>query len=338
MADEQYHNFPAQSTLSSGITNADLSATLVDGSGFSSSGDFQVRIDDEIVTVTARSGNTLTIVRAQDGTAAASHSSGATVTQVLTANGLLRVGSRIHTSDTYANKSAAGTRGRLFLPTDGYQIEREDGTSWSPWGPLFPLTAPIDANYAWINQGGASVETTFGGIYLLAPTGAGGNVRLRKKSAPSTPYTITAGFIPFMPPTTGTFPGVGLTFRESGTSKLITMGWNHENNADSEIIVRAAISKWNSATSFNLNYSSGDGVKYQDILTSMTSTIVWYRIGNDGTDLTFAYSADGRHFVTMFTKAKNDFFSTGPDEVGFHAFSTTSGADTGILLLSWKEA
>lgn len=73
----------AKTTLASGLTNSATSATVTDGSAFPSLGAgeyFYITFDDgnnnEIAKVTARSGNTLTIVRAQDNTSARAFSTG----------------------------------------------------------------------------------------------------------------------------------------------------------------------------------------------------------------------------------------------------------------------
>ena len=73
----------AKTTLASGINSSATSITVSDGSVFPSltgSDIFFVTFDDgtnnEIVKVTARSGNTLTVVRAQESTTARSFSTG----------------------------------------------------------------------------------------------------------------------------------------------------------------------------------------------------------------------------------------------------------------------
>jgi len=73
----------AKSTLASGINSSVTSATVADGSIFPALGAgeyFYITFDDgsnnEIAKVTARSGNTLTIVRAQDNTTARAFSTG----------------------------------------------------------------------------------------------------------------------------------------------------------------------------------------------------------------------------------------------------------------------
>ena len=76
----------SSSTLSAGIDNNPATTTipLVSASTFTTSG--IVAIDDEIISYTGKSGNSLTgAVRAFEGTSIASHSSGAAVRQLITA-------------------------------------------------------------------------------------------------------------------------------------------------------------------------------------------------------------------------------------------------------------
>jgi hypothetical protein len=341
MSVEQFHNIPAQTTVADGgdgIDASQLTVGVADGSVFSASGIFRVEIGTELLKVASRSGNTLTVVRADGGTTAATHAEGATVKQVLSKEGLERLGTVIHPSDIFANLPAASAanEGHVYRPTDGFYTLRSDGSVWTPWGPVFPFTAPIDANYAWINQGGATLDTSGGGIYLEAPTDAGvANLRVRKKSAPATPYTITAAFMPFMPQTAGVFPGLGLCFRESGTSKIIAAGWNSENDPDTKPIIRAGLSKWTNATTFSANYGTQ---AFQDAHVYIWGPVVYFQIGNDGTNLTFKYGNDGKRWALVKSAAKNDFFTTGPDEVGFYSLANNSVTPVGIFLLSWKEA
>src|SRR6266446_5233542 len=61
---------------------------------------------------------------------------------------------------------------------------------------LYPaFTAPVDGDYAWINQGGASVTVNANGSICLYAPATGDSLRVRKKAAPATPYTMTAGFM-----------------------------------------------------------------------------------------------------------------------------------------------
>ena len=101
----------ASTTLSAGVGNSATSITVADGSVFpsiSGSDYFYVTLEvdsdsdlKEIVKVTARSGNTLTITRGQDGTSARTFSSGDKCELRLTAAGLNDVATQADTDTTY---------------------------------------------------------------------------------------------------------------------------------------------------------------------------------------------------------------------------------------------
>ena len=80
----------SQSTLNGVVLSGDSTITVVDGTQFPSVGFFRVLVDSELMLCTSISSNTLTVVRAQEGTTAAGHLSGANVYQVLTQGGLQR--------------------------------------------------------------------------------------------------------------------------------------------------------------------------------------------------------------------------------------------------------
>jgi len=78
----------ASTTLNGAVTDSATSWTVADGSVFPSEGDYYIARGAEIVLVTHRSTNVLTVIRAQSGTTAIAHSDGETVTSILTADEL----------------------------------------------------------------------------------------------------------------------------------------------------------------------------------------------------------------------------------------------------------
>ena len=112
MTTRKYSSRSQQTTLSAGITSGDLTATVVSGANllasvtFSPAGTFTVVIDpdtalEEIVDVTARSGNTLTITRGVEnsGTGVA-HSAGAVVRHMVTGRDLQEANDHIESTTT----------------------------------------------------------------------------------------------------------------------------------------------------------------------------------------------------------------------------------------------
>ena len=108
---EQFANL-AGTTLVGGITAFVTSITVANGgSPFPATGNFRIRIDTELMIVTAVAGNVFTVTRGAEGTTAASHSDGAQVVFVLTAGSLVE-GIAEHALDfqgQIVTISAAGT-------------------------------------------------------------------------------------------------------------------------------------------------------------------------------------------------------------------------------------
>jgi hypothetical protein len=144
----------AKSTLSAGINETALSLTVSNGSKFPSSGQFRVKIEAEILLVTARSGNNFTVVRGQEGTSATTHASGEEVVHILTAGALeqLKVDAMGLVKDPVAK--AVSTSGNLNISgsvggqVDGVTINDMD------WILLTAQTNPIENGLWRVNTGG----------------------------------------------------------------------------------------------------------------------------------------------------------------------------------------
>ena len=110
----------AVSALAADITSTatSLSVTAGEGAKFPASGDFHVTCEDEIVKVTARSTDTLTVVRAQEGTTGAAHVAGKSVELRITAGVITNVEDELNTHAGLTNPHSAtdaATASRLVL-------------------------------------------------------------------------------------------------------------------------------------------------------------------------------------------------------------------------------
>ena len=200
-------------------------------------------------------------------------------------------------SDIYANRPAAGVNGRLYFPTNGFEIDRDNGSTWSPFGPIYPQTAPDDSTFSWVNQGGATTDTTHGGVILSCPKNATDSWRLRVKALPSVPYTLTAaltrmGFL-------SNFQGMGIVLRASGAGTFIVLGITTGGS------LQLKVDKWNSATSFNSSFLSQNIANFPN----------FFRIQDDNTNWLFSVSMDGQSFTQVFSTARNTFATA--DQIGW---------------------
>lgn len=143
-----YSSISVETILSAGITSSQTSMVVATGTGSALLGgvtlapgnvdQFTVALDpdtsnEEIVFITANSGDTFTIVRGRAGTSQITHASGATVRHVLTSNDLDYFNTAVQPStltakgDTYI-ATASGVVTRLAVGTDG-QVLTADSTA-----------------------------------------------------------------------------------------------------------------------------------------------------------------------------------------------------------------
>lgn len=139
-----YSSTAVATTLSGSINNSTTSVTVTALSGFPNQFPYTAIIDkdtasEEVVTVTAVAGTTLTVTRGVDGTSAVSHNAGAGFSHGVSARDFDEANSHVNDTTTdvhsqYVTKalidaagdllvgSADNTVGRLALGTNGYVL------------------------------------------------------------------------------------------------------------------------------------------------------------------------------------------------------------------------
>ena len=324
-----------EGTVGSDYTSGGTSLVLTSthGGRFPANGDFWIRIDSEILKVTARTSDTLTVVGAQDGTSAANHSTGATVRWVLDLSALDQLRQDIHQTGAIASASAEKA-GNLYLTNNSLYLLRDTGAAFTYFGPLWKMTPPPSAGWSWDNQGSSTIDSTNGYEYLSAPKTGATAISVRYRTAPSTPYTITAAFlfdISGMPPgSSGTKlnSGIGLCFRDAA-GKLID--WRMATDASGPGFIT---SKWTTATSFSAAYTTyQSGAATSSLLPSFCRQLQWMRIEDDNTNLKFYWSIDGFHWKQFDSRTRTDFFASGPNAYGFFAYNNGNAVECALISL-----
>ena len=123
----------ARTNLTNAIDADDTSFVVDSATKFPNQGNFRIRIDDEIILVTAVTNSLFTGTRGQEGTTAVAHPAKSQVIQVLTAEGFTQA-----VKDTPLSTYSNGTRpdansvpaGSMIFNTDDNAPNVSDGTNW----------------------------------------------------------------------------------------------------------------------------------------------------------------------------------------------------------------
>jgi len=229
------------------------------------------------------------------------------------------LGTTVITTAALASRQAAAKAGRLFLPSNSFYAQRDTGAAWTSWGPIWQLTPPVAGDFAWVNQGTATSDSTYGGLSLFAPADANNNLKILKKSSPATPYTITACFLINAFKVDYSF--CGLMFRQSSDGKIITFVFA-PNDA-----TPFRVDKWSNETTYSNIYSAVPG---QNI-----SSLLWLRIADNGTNRICSFSTDGYYWYQVHSVGRTDFLAA--DEIGIVVNSHNATYPARATLISWKE-
>lgn len=194
--------------------------------------------------------------------------------------------------------------------------------------PVFPFVEPIDGDFSWINQGGASVVVTGAGIEFNAPLNAGASVRLRVKSSPSTPYTVVVAIkLGWIINTANTQLG-GVGFRESGSGKFVSFLFGRTAAG-----LGFKVSKWDSPTVFSAHYY--DVIELSSV-NQFPPDLLWFKIADDGANRICSISYDGFTFIQIHSVGRTDFLTA--DQLCLIMSEQSNVTPIAMLVESWDES
>ena len=194
-----YSSTSVATTLATTLTNIATSMTvtagggapLIQGAGFANGDIFTIAIDpdtqsEEICYVTANSGDIFTITRAQAGSSAVAHSSGATVRHVLTSADLVFFRDGVTTANAAIPASTLTTKGDLLARTTATLQRLPVGSN----GTILTADSTATVGVSWAT-GPVPSQTGNGGKYLKTDgsTASWANVDITVSTATGTTYT-----------------------------------------------------------------------------------------------------------------------------------------------------
>lgn len=289
---------------------------------------FRIRIDTEIMIVTAISGKTLTVTRGAESTTAVAHSSNSNVVVVLTTGSNNQSLADCRQKGAYASLPAVEKAGRLYQTTDSYYQFRDNGSSWDGYGEnAMPLTPLASGNYSWINQSGATADFTGGTLGFYHSTSTGGAYNMIYKTAPSTPYTITI-HMKIWPVATANFNTCAMGFLDTGNGKFSHIQHGFESSG----IMNYHVEKWNAYNSFSGTYTNGT------FPSGNTANWASYlQLADNGTTRYYRMSWDGATWFTVYSVGRTDFATANAISLGLRQ----DGSDNAFKawrIYSWIES
>ena len=224
----------------------------------------------------------------------------------------------------YAARPAAAVDGKLFLPNDGYHLERDTGAAWAPWGPLFPMTVPPAAGWSWDNQDGTVLSAANGPIILSKAADAGDEISVYYRNV-TAPYVITGAMMP--PASWVDNNRCGFVFRQSSDGKLIFWGMQMVNG-----YWQAILYKFTNSTTYSAFYNLYMTQANQYLLGGAP---LFWRMEVDGANRIVSMSHDGVNFFVQYSVGRTDFLTA--DQVGIAIASFNGAYGTHASFISWKE-
>lgn len=232
--------------------------------------------------------------------------------------------------------------GTIYYVTDEQVTERSTNVVWedisdlgggaSSSGSFNPvLTPPVDGDFAWTNQGGASVSAVTSSILLSGPATAGDSLRIRRQAAPSAPWTLTAYIQPETGDQTSGGATYGLGFRQSSDGKLhLLMADQHDTPATGKLYSI----KFTNETTFSATYTESTYGALN--INSSNLPIRWFKIEDNNTNRICSWSVDGITYTVFHTIGRTDFLTA--DQILFFVNSADASIATSVRLWHWLEA
>jgi len=331
MATEQFAN-NASTTITASMSAIQTSMVVSSNDGFpsvttASTNYFYAVIGTEIVKVTNNPTITWTVERGNQGTTATTHTAGEAVYCVVTRQTMEDIltaassgGSEVSTG-VIASLPAAGTSGRVYLPTDSfYNNVFDNGSSWNYFIDGKVVTPPLAAsNWTLVTGGNATLTDSKSGLYLSTASNTTTSAEAVLRAVPgSTPYTITMRLIPNFLCTTADTPMFGVCFTNGTTVASQISGVRFFSTPTSNLYHSIQSAAW---TSFAYAGETNSVLWSQ---CAITGPDLWIRLSNSGATKTMSVSKDGINFLTVATLAVATPFT--PTHYGFFgnvAASTT---------------
>jgi len=227
-------------------------------------------------------------------------------------------------ADVIANLPATANAGDMYYCTDSPYVCRYSGSAWQYFLNGMLVTPPPTTGWTGDNIGTCTVDNLGGFETLIVPQSSSVQLHLMYRTAPATPYSITAAYKISAPVGGGGFVG----FRD-GTGKIIEFIQYINPSNGSPYITETT---WTTSTSVvtDQNILSTNG-----LASYLSADIIWAKIRDDGTTLYYYLSRDfGIHWQLFVSYSRTAFFSSGPTQVCFGVYNNIAATSPAFSVIA----
>lgn len=233
---------------------------------------------------------------------------------------------RLEQVGLFASGGGSSVASNRLIPvggSSGQALVKNSGSDFdASWGTIGGFTAalvtpPVSANWTWQNQSTATIADIGNGVQMTVPVGAAGYNKILQ-ALHAAPYDLIAAIVYKAIPES--FSGFGLFIRDSVTGNYIIFAYL-DNTGGQWYVQQQTSADANFSTRSNIGANNQYG-------------LMWMRIKDDGTNVTYQFSADGYTWVVFYTEAHATYIT--PNQIGFFGTASTATRTKVARLLSWS--
>jgi hypothetical protein len=301
----------ARSNLTTSITNVASSLAVNSATSFPTAGNFMIKVDSELMIVTSTVGTSFNVTRGADGTTAASHSSGAEVTHVVSKKVLENLYAEAYQIGTVASRPTTVRGGTIYYGTDLDVEWLYNGTNWDLiWPAYAPYANRVDIS-SWTSLNlGTTTWTDNNGVLSVTVPDVNSQLKGYYKALPTAPYTCNT--VVGLGGSSSSSVEAGFMLYDSGTGKLKTLGSTAGGLVHAITNVTGVAGTYSALSSFQM-------APFQ---------VIYLRFNDDNTNWNYSWSPDGSTWTQFYKETRNTTMT--PTNVGIYV-RTTSGIGLGTL-------
>ena len=340
----EYYADLAQTTLSSSYTAGAGVIVVTTAANLSTTRQFHFMITDQttgavkcIGKATALTSSTFTVTMTTDANAA----SGDFVTITLCAAAEDQIRADACQFGTYANLPTIAKAGDYYKQSDGLYEWIYQSAAWQAFYNGFPATVPPAAG-SWTTENLGShgaLTSTYGNNYLIGSNSTNSDfLTMAYMAAPgSTPYSFTARVVC---ESSGLIESITRGSIAVGNNIGFAIGWRDGSGKYVVLMVESynsspywyvLASQWSSFSSVN---ASPLTLTFAGEANLLAPGGCWFKIQNDGTNLNFYISIDGKNFALVYTQTITHYLAAATS-VAWGTYGHNESAT--IALYDWTQ-